>query len=231
MSAPGFDFAVRPVEGGAEYKACEALQKRVWGYADLDVVPKNELISVAFSGGSVLGAFAGERMVGFCFGFVGLEVGPPRRLYLSSRMLAVDPGWRGRGVAVALKQAQRQATLERGIDLMRWTFDPFQAANAVLNLRKLGAEAYGYVRDFYGRTTSPLHAAGTDRLLVEWRLADEPRPVASGADDLAVLVPPRETADRGAVRAAFEDAFARGYRAVGVEDRDEGGLRYRLVRS
>ena len=57
---------------------------------------------------------------------------------------------------------------------MLWTYDPLVARNAHLNIVRLGARPVEYVRDLYGSdTTSSLHAGlGTDRFVVEWRLAD-----------------------------------------------------------
>src|SRR5205814_917580 len=101
-------LTIRPIGSVAEYDACEDLQRRAFRYADLDVVPTNELISADASGGLVLGAFAEGRAVGFCFGLSGRD---HRRgeVYHYSRMVAVDPDFRGRGVAQALKRAQREA--------------------------------------------------------------------------------------------------------------------------
>ena len=40
---------------------------------------------------------------------------------------------------------------------MTWTFDPLQARNANLNLRRLGATAMEFLENFYGVTSSSLH--------------------------------------------------------------------------
>jgi len=225
--------AIRPVATIAEYDACEEIQRKAWGYQDIDVVPTNELLSVAKAGGLVLGAFAQaaaaaqgepqERLIGFCFGLLGRDHATGR-LYHFSRMVGVDPEARGRGIAQRLKHAQRDAVLAQGLDLMRWTFDPLQSLNASLNVARLGAEAVTYVRDMYGgATTSPLHALGTDRVIVEWRLrgprlAPDPRlPALPIPQDLAALKRtdlPRAQRERLRVRAAFEAALAEGQVAV-----------------
>jgi len=228
-------LTIRPVSTIVEYDACEEIQRRAWGYRDIDVVPTNELISVERSGGLVLGAFLGARMVGFCFGLVGRDHASGL-LYHSSRMVGVDPEFRGRGVAYALKLKQKAAVLAQGLDLIRWTFEPLEAANAILNLRKLGAEATGYVRDLYGTaTTSPLHQGlGTDRLLVDWWLK-RPRRTAEKGSAIEIEIPrdvqalrsaPREAASwRQRTREAFERAFAAGYVAF---DFDPATSRYCL---
>ena len=58
-----------------------------------------------------------------------------------------------------------------GVALIIWTFDPLQARNANLNLRRLGGTATEFFADFYGRTSAALHhGLPTDRLLVRWDL-------------------------------------------------------------
>jgi predicted GNAT superfamily acetyltransferase len=197
------EIAIRDVHSPEEYLACETLQARAFGYADRDIVPKNELISIARAGGLVLGAFEGARLAGFCFGFVGREH-RSGALYHSSRMVAVDPADRRRGIALRLKLAQRDAVLAQGMREIRWTFDPDQAPNATLNLRKLGAVATGLVRDCYGRTRE---GRPTDRLLVSWRL-DRPRRTA----------PPGAVRIFSHEREALERAFSEGLEAVDFED-------------
>ncbi|RME70160.1 MAG: GNAT family N-acetyltransferase, partial [Planctomycetota bacterium] len=171
---------IEPLATPGAMQACVRLQRLAWGYADLDVVPVNELLSVARSGGIVLGAFTEEdgarRCVGFCFGLLGRDP-DTGELYHASRMLAVDPAWRGRGVGRRLKRAQREHARAQGLRSMRWTFDPLQLGNAWLNLEVLGAVGVRYHRDLFGpATSSPLHAVGTDRLEVHWSLEDEQRP-------------------------------------------------------
>jgi predicted GNAT superfamily acetyltransferase len=57
------------------------------------------------------------------------------------------------------------------LTLITWTFDPLQARNAHLNLRRLAAVGAEFLEDLYGVTTSALHhGLPTDRLLVRWEL-------------------------------------------------------------
>jgi predicted GNAT superfamily acetyltransferase len=89
-------------------------------------------------------------------------------------MLAVVPEYQQRGVGGRLKWAQREDAVARGIELITWTYDPLQARNAHLNLRRLGAEAVEFLENFYGITTSSLHhGLPTDRLHVRWALKTE----------------------------------------------------------
>ncbi|GBC77940.1 hypothetical protein HRbin08_01426 [bacterium HR08] len=163
-------IVIREVQGLAELRAVEQLQRDVWGFADLDIVPSTHLRAAQEVGGILLGAFEGERMVGFVYGFIGLEHG---RLTVHSHMLAVRPEYQGHNVGFLLKRAQRERALARGIRRITWTFDPLQARNAHFNFAKLGVYADRYEVDFYGEASSSvLHQGlGTDRLWVTWPIA------------------------------------------------------------
>jgi chorismate synthase len=164
---------IRAARARSDFDACLELQREVWGLSDLEVTSAIQLIATVHAGGLLLVAEApGEGIVGFSYGFAGWSDGVP---HLHSDMLAVRPSWRGKGLGLRLKWAQRDAALARGMRLVTWTFDPMRAKNARLNLRRLGAIAREYLPDFYGRTTSKLHhGLATDRLLARWEL-DEPR--------------------------------------------------------
>jgi chorismate synthase len=160
---------IRAARARADYDACVLLQREVWGLSDLEITSAIQLIATVQAGGLLLVAeVAGEGLVGFSYGFAGLgESGP----HLHSDMLAVRPAWRGRGLGLRLKWAQRESALARGLKLVTWTFDPMRAKNARLNLRHLGALAREFLPDFYGRTSSALHhGLATDRMLARWEL-------------------------------------------------------------
>jgi predicted GNAT superfamily acetyltransferase len=148
----------------------EQVQKEVWGIADREIYPALALVPVIELGGVLIGAFDGERIAGFVFGFPGQEHG---KRILHSDMLAVRPEYRRHGLGYRLKMAQRERALAQGVDTITWTFDPLQARNARLNFGKLGVIADSYRVNYYGETTSFLHQAGTDRLWVTWLLNDE----------------------------------------------------------
>src|ERR1044071_6379227 len=158
---------IQPIDSIPQMKALEKLQQDVWGWNDLDTTPLMDFIILKELGGELLGAFEGERLIGFAFGFVGYDEG---RLVFHSHMLAVHPARRECGLGFRLKLAQRAAALERGFERITWTFDPLQSTNAHLNFHKLGVVANRYKINFYGeQTSSPLHRyIGTDRLWVDW---------------------------------------------------------------
>ena len=170
------DIQIRKCKTLEEFHGCVELQRQIWGEADLEVEPVTMFVVAAHTGGQVLGAFDGGRMIGYTLAVVGLHDGVP---YLHSHMTGVLSGYRGRGVGRRLKLFQRDEALSRGIRLIQWTFDPLELRNAHFNLNRLGAICREYLPNLYGTTTSPLHRGlATDRLLVEWRL-DSPRAIAA----------------------------------------------------
>jgi len=164
------NIQIREIERSAEYRAAEELQKEAWGFADRDVVPLNQLLAAKEAGGVLIGAFEGSELVGFVYGFLGLDQG---HAVMHSHMLAVRQRFRGRELGYQLKVAQRKRTLELGIEVITWTFDPLQSLNAYLNFQKLGVIADRYEVDFYGPSASSLHQLGTDRLWVRWKLGSQ----------------------------------------------------------
>jgi chorismate synthase len=175
----GDEVRIRLARERADYDACVALQRAVWGLGDVEVTSAIQMIATTFAGGSVHVAEVEDgRLVGFAYAFPAIRGGT----HLHSDMLAVLPDYQKRGVGLRLKWAQREDALARGLTLITWTFDPLQAVNAHLNLRRLGATATEFHENFYGLTTARLHHGfPTDRLLVRWQL-DSPRVVERAAE-------------------------------------------------
>jgi chorismate synthase len=179
----------------AQMRAVEELQKEVWGIPDLDVVPLTHLVAAREAGGVLIGAFAGDALVGFVYGFPSFERG---RLAHHSHMLAVKPEYRNFDLGRRLKFAQREHVLAQGIDLISWTFDPLQSLNAYFNFGKLGVVSDQYFPNFYGaEATSFLHQTGTDRLWVSWFVASERVPVSDAGGPTLVRVGIDEAPERG----------------------------------
>ncbi|PYX48199.1 MAG: GNAT family N-acetyltransferase [Acidobacteria bacterium] len=151
-----------------EFRACVALQKEVWNFTDAELVPLRMFVVADKVGGQVMGAFAGDEMVGFALSVPGTRSG---HIYLHSHMLAVRKDHRNGGLGRKLKLLQREDALARGIELIEWTFDPLEIKNAYLNIEKLGAVARRYNINQYGITSSPLQGGlPSDRLIAEWWL-------------------------------------------------------------
>ena len=166
------NIVIRDIEATADMRVVESLEKEVWECDDRDIVPLTMLAAARESGGLLIGAYDGPSLVGFAFGFVGIEDGETVH---HSHMLAVRSSHRRHNLGYKLKLAQRERALEQGINRMTWTFDPLQSLNAHFNFGRLGVLADKYKVNFYGETTSsPLHQTGTDRLWVTW-LLNSPR--------------------------------------------------------
>ena len=166
------------------------LLSEVWSAsADDPLIPPNTLRALAHSGNYVFGAYERSTMTGAIVGFLGRLDGS---LQLHSHILGVSPSSQGRNVGFALKQHQRAWALHHGIDVVTWTFDPLVRRNAYFNVAKLGARIGAYYPDFYGEMNDGINDGDeSDRVLVEWILADDAVVAASeshGADlDLDAL--------------------------------------------
>jgi predicted GNAT superfamily acetyltransferase len=160
-----------------QHESAVALLREVWGVKPgEDLVDVPLLRALAYSGNYVTGAYTGDRLVGVEVAFFGDR-------HLHSHMTGVDRSVRAVGIGFALKQHQRAWTLQRGLDQICWTFDPLVRRNAYFNLHKLGAQATGYLPDFYGVLNDGINTGDvSDRLYVNWRL-DSPTAVASAAGE------------------------------------------------
>jgi len=222
---------IRALTAHHEFREAVRLQRQIWGFEDVEVLPARLFVVASKIGGQVLGAFDDARMVGFCLAIPGVK--PDGAAYLHSHMLGVDEEYRNTGVGRALKLAQRDDALARGIHLIEWTFDPLELKNAFFNIERLGAIARRYVHNQYGATSSPLSGGlPTDRCVAEWWL-HSPRTnrstatlrvsVPSNIAELRASDPPRARAIQEATGSALESAFADGLAVVGFERADQAG--------
>ena len=161
----------------AQHDQAVELQKHYWGADASNLVPRHVLFSISHYGGHVLGAYDGNELVGFVMGFVGTDIDFDDRgarpamanlLIMSKRMLVL-PGYRGRNIGYRLKMAQRDIAMKQAIRLVTWTVDPLLAANAHLNIRKLGAVIQRFSANYFGLDEPDSLRA--DRLIVEWWVA------------------------------------------------------------
>jgi len=132
-----------------EAEQIRRLQQKVWMVADEYLYPA-DIHTPGFGLANSLVARDGEGgpVVGSLFGFFKWDdSGLPQpwadrfqhRLRIESQSLAVEPDFRGRHIAFALKRMQAQQALANRVDLVEWTTDPLLFANAVLNFGKLRA--------------------------------------------------------------------------------------------
>ena len=180
---------IRDLDSIEDLRKVPDVEQAVWGSDDRDTVPTLLLIAAKEAGSILIGAFDEGRLIGFAFGFPGLEHG---QISIHSHMTAVLPQYRDLNLGYQLKLAQRERALAMNIKLITWTFDPLQARNAHFNFAKLGVVSDRYKIDFYGReSTSTLHQNGTDRLWVSWLLdSDRVRERVTRTSALPVSTPP-----------------------------------------
>ena len=164
------DFQIHQIDTPEEMSLVEGLQREVWPGSETDIVPLHMLITAVHNGGLVLGAFMNEVLVGFVFGFPGIETTPdgPRPKHCS-HMMGIHPDCRDDGIGFALKRAQWQMVRHQELDHITWTYDPLLSRNAYLNIAKLGAVCATYHRSEYGDMRDGLNAGlPSDRFQVDW---------------------------------------------------------------
>jgi predicted GNAT superfamily acetyltransferase len=186
---------VRPLTESREFHEAVQLERRIWGFDDIELLPARLFVVATKVGGQAFGAYDGGRMIGFLLSIPGLK--PGGRPYLHSHMLGVLPDYRNQGVGRMLKLKQRDDALDRGIQLIEWTFDPLELKNAFFNMERLGAIVRRYVENQYGTTTSPLHGGlPTDRCVAEWWLASPHAEAVLGGGLPALGIAERAGAER-----------------------------------
>ena len=164
------DTIIKLLESPEDMTLVEDLQRVVWPGSETDVVPAHVFITAVHNGGVVIGAFHDDELIGFVFGFPGLDFTPdgPRPKHCS-HMMGIKPGQRDSGVGFALKRAQWQMVRRQGIDHITWTYDPLLSRNAYLNIAKLGAVCNTYRRSEYGDMRDGLNVGlPSDRFQVDW---------------------------------------------------------------
>ncbi|HVF49870.1 MAG TPA: GNAT family N-acetyltransferase [Pyrinomonadaceae bacterium] len=246
------EIEVRECTTVAEFDACVQMQREGFGLPDLELSPRRHMIVSTHAGGWVLGAFAGERLVGFV---LHLAATRGDEIIGYSHMMAVAKDHQNGGIGARLKWAQRARALSEGRTYIKWTWDPMQARNAHFNLNRLGVVVRRYALNFYGTDYS--NVTGTygaplgldsDRLFAEWELrsprveslARGERSEATGTPSATVEIPPDWSAlvradpqaarrEQLRVRQEFQAAFDAGLTCAGFE-RDPAHPRYLLYR-
>jgi predicted GNAT superfamily acetyltransferase len=230
---------LRALTESRQYQEAVELQKTVWGFNDVELLPVRLFVVATKVGGQAFGAYDGNGMVGFLLSIPGLK--PGGGTYLHSHMLGVLAEYRNRGVGRMLKLRQREDALERGIGLVEWTFDPLELKNAFFNMERLGAIVRRYVENQYGTTTSPLHGGlPTDRCVAEWWLAsphaeavlagrppartvEERIEVPADIDVIRRSEPRRAREIQKSLGARLMSGFDRGLAVIGFERSDRVG--------
>ena len=246
---PLTNLAIRRLETEAEFREALDVEKRVWGFADVELVPWRRMVVAKESGGLVAGAFDGDTMIGFSLAFAGIH--PDGASYWHSHMTGVLPEYQNRHIGRQLKLHQRQQAIERGVELVEWTFDPLEIRNGYFNVVRLGVIVRQLLPNLYGTTTSHLQGAlPTDRLVAEWHVKSsrvaaalagrEPRDREKNVEatiDVPAKIEDLRHSDIEAaksiqtrVRHKFQQSFAAGLVVVGYRVTGDGGV-FELGRS
>jgi len=234
------DIRIDQLSKFEEFAEILSLQKEIWGYDEIELLPLRFFIVANKIGGQVLGAFDDKKMVAFCICIPGLK--DRGKTYLHSHMLGVLPAYRNTGVGRQMKLRQRQYALAEGVPLIEWTFDPLEIKNAFFNIERLGAIIRRYVHNQYGTTTSHLHGGlPTDRLVPEWWVASErAEAICSGQpfgrpETLARISLPANIAEirrdrpeearaiQTEIAEKFSDLFRRDLAVIGFEKTEQAG--------
>lgn len=161
------------------------------------VIDAGTLRALQQSGNYVVGLFddsSGEElMVGASIAFFGT----PAQRTMHSHITALLPEYRGRGWGRELKEHQRQWAFSREVGRITWTFDPLVARNAHFFLSVLGARVTSYTVNQYGIFGGGDAGDESDRLDVEWKLAD----IAKAPHDSEVIATLAIPADVEEIRA------------------------------
>jgi predicted GNAT superfamily acetyltransferase len=234
------DISIYQLSKFEEFAEVVSLQKEIWGYAEIELLPLRFFIVANKIGGQVLGAFDNHKMVAFCICIPGLKENGKH--YLHSHMLGVLPKYRNTGLGRKMKLKQRQYALAEQVSLIEWTFDPLEIKNAFFNIERLGAIIRRYVYNQYGTTSSHLHGGlPTDRLVPEWWVASErveaicsDLPYARPKIEAHIVVPAdigdmrRDRPDEARavqtrIAAEFSDLFRQDLAVIGFEKSQEAG--------
>jgi predicted GNAT superfamily acetyltransferase len=223
-----------------EFEEAVQLQKQIWGFDDIELLPRRLFVVANKVGGQTFGAFDGDHMVAFLIAIPGIKSDGTH--YIHSHMLGTLPEYRDRGLGRMLKLKQREEAIERGIPLVEWTFDPLELKNAYFNIERLGSIVRRFVPNQYGTTSSHLHGGlPTDRCVAEWWLRT-PRvqaivdgraverqetqarvEVPENIADLRVSDPSLAREIQSGVREGFLEHFRNGLAVVGFERTGEHG--------
>src|SRR5690606_18593944 len=81
------NITIRKLTERQEFAAAVDLQRIIWGFEDVDILPVRLFVVASKIGGHSFGAFDGDRMVAFAVAIPGIK--PGGKAYLHSNMLGV----------------------------------------------------------------------------------------------------------------------------------------------
>src|SRR5215213_7449305 len=234
------EIIIREVETIEEMRECIELQRKVFASPELEISPVRHLLVAKYAGGFTLGAYLGERLIGFVLSLPMFLENLKPAFY--SHMTAVDARYQSLGIGARLKWAQRARAVAGGVDYIKWTYQPVLARNAFFNIERLGVTINTYMPNFYGTgaeaNESKIQAldVDSDRLFADWHLMspkvmalskgekfEEPGEVIKTIEippdwnGLVVKDTKKAIAEQARIKHEFQTAFAEGLIVRGFE--------------
>ncbi|MET9489698.1 GNAT family N-acetyltransferase [Nocardia sp. NPDC006630] len=234
------------------------LYRDVFGLKSDDPAPSSRLLAaLTHNGGIVLGAKVNGLLAGFSYTFLGRDLtceGHAASLYHYMELLVVRAELRNLGVGRVLMHRLRDISLARGVDTVRWAYDPLRTDNAYFYLDVLGARSRGFAPNLYGvEDTGRDQGRPTDRILAHWDLTAPPHrhwpPPPAGLDIGNPAIDPRSGTVLLAVPSVYGEhpsrdlvvrqqricavlghLIADGFHAVSCQRATDGQAVYRLIR-
>ncbi|NIK13298.1 GNAT family N-acetyltransferase [Alkalibacillus almallahensis] len=214
-------YEIRRLTTIDEMPLMQQVEEAVW---QMSPIPVHQLYTTANHGGLILGAFDGDQIIAFSYGFPGFK---GEKTYLCSHMLGILPDYQQAGLGEEMKYEQARHASDMGYDMMTWTFDPLQSMNAYLNLTKLGARGAHYKVNHYGAMNDRLNQGlETDRIMIEWHFNDDEPLAQPNISNLPALVDvqnnqPKARLDRfDNKKEAFTIPIPRDFHQIKTDDLD-----------
>lgn len=178
-----------------EAKAARAIQQIVWDNPP-EVLYPPDIHSTEFALATSLVARVDGQTAGFLLGMTKFGGTPLPTLWqerlcyqvrLESQVMAVLPVFRGKHIAFSFKKLQAEDALAKGIDVINWTADPLQFANAALNFTRLGAVAYEAYPTLYA-FHNELNQVAASRFSLTWLVGSKRvQRILSGNQSTAIV--------------------------------------------
>lgn len=142
------------------------LQGDIWGLSGLDKYPPWATLIIVMSGNFLTVAYDGANPIGLALLQRSQDL-TTKESYLYLSMIGVHPNHRNKGIAESLMSEVKTVALNHDYNSIKWTYDPLEAANASLYVRKLGARVHKYYVNYYGELSGKDHDGETDRFWTE----------------------------------------------------------------
>ncbi len=236
-----FRLQVETSDSAADYAKYDALRQDIWGFAE-DHLPSDRnlmcenflhegsslIISVTDCGAPDDPPGRGERLAGFCYGFVGIRdktlgFRSPDNLWFYSQYTGVKEEYRSYGLGVRIKEFQAEILRDVfGITVVVCTYDPLTAVNARRNVHHFGMRVKEYRVATYGEYGGCLNRRDipSDRFFMIWDVTKSPGRVSVqgvGADTPPALLE-FATQEIPGRSGPLSLEIVRGVRTVGGED-------------